>query len=162
VAVAVALVLGSYLGAADEPGAAGLLGAAGAAVLAIGLVLRRGLLVTAGIALVGAGYGVSLIGAGLDGAAGLVAGGLVLAAELAYWAIEPGAAVRLGREATGRRGAFAGALALAGGILGALLVAAGSTPLDGGSGLGLAGVAAVVLVAGVSVWLIHALRNPVE
>ena len=51
--------------------------------------------------LLGVGYGVALIGKGLDPAAGLFAGGLAAVAELAFWALEPGAAVRIGRAATG-------------------------------------------------------------
>lgn len=157
-----AFALGSYLGSSGEAGVVGLLGIAGIVVLASGLVLRRGLLVTAGLALAGAGYGVSLIGRDLDGAGGIFAAGLLLAAELAYWAIEPGAAVRLGRRATARRLAFTGLLALAGGIAGSLLVAAGSAPLEGDAAFGVAGVAAVALIAAAAVWLIHALREPVE
>ena len=51
--------------------------------------------------MLGVGYGAALIGKGLDPAAGLFPAGLVAAAELAFWAIEPGAAVPLGRAATG-------------------------------------------------------------
>jgi hypothetical protein len=162
VVVAAALALGAYLGAGDDPTEAGLIALAGAAVLAAGLVLRRGLLVTAGIALVGAGYGVALVGEGLDGAASLFAGGLVLTGELAFWAIEPGAAVKVGREATARRAAFAGVVALAGGVLGALLLAAGSSPLEGDSAFGLLGAASVLVVAATAVWLIHSLQNDVR
>jgi hypothetical protein len=162
VIVAAALALADYLAAAEQGAVAGIAAAAGASVLAAAVVLRRGTLVTVGLALVGTGYGVSLVGGGLDGAASLVAGGLILVGELAYWAIEPGAAIKIGQGATLRRGGFIVTLALGSAVLGALLLAAGSTPLEGGATLGLLGVGAVIVVAAAAVWLIHALRDPVE
>ena len=65
-----------------------------------GLVLRRGTLATIGLALLG---WVRRLACGQRArpAAVLFAGGLVAIAELAFWALEPGAAVRIGRAATG-------------------------------------------------------------
>jgi hypothetical protein len=149
------------LSAGDLPGPTGVAVAAGLAVLLGGLVLRRGTLATLGLALLGAGYGISLAGKGLDPAAPLFAGGLVATAELAFWALEPGAAVRIGRAATGRR-ALAVAAVVFGAILsGALLLAAVYEPLRGGAALGVAGIAAVAAIVAVAVVLARSLRNGV-
>ena len=91
------------LSAGDYPGPAGVAVLAGLAAIVGGLLLRRGAVVTIGLGLLGVGYGSALIGKGLDPAAGLFAAGLVAVAELAFWAIEPGAAVPLRRAATGLR-----------------------------------------------------------
>ena len=155
-------MLAAYLGAGDAPGPAGAIGLVGTAALAVGVGLRRGTPVAAGLALVGVAYGVSLVGQGLDGTASLFAGGLVLVAELAYWSIEPGAAVRVGRTATARRAAFALALAVGSSVLGGLLLAAGATPLRGDTAFGVLGVAALLLVAAIAIWLLHSLRGDAQ
>lgn len=153
------LALAARLSAADAPEVAGVAGLAGAALLAVGLVVRRGALATAGLALVGTGYGISLVGKGLDPAASLFAGGLVAVAELAYWALEPGAAVKVRRAATGRRALLSGSIALAAVLIGALLLGVAATPVEGGAALGALGVAAVAAVFAVAVGLTRSLHG---
>jgi hypothetical protein len=153
------LALAARLSAADAPKVAGVAGLAGVALLGAGLVIRKGALVTAGLALVAAGYGLSLVGKGLDPAASLFAGGLVAVAELAYWALEPGAAVRIGRRATVRRVLLSGSIALAAVLIGALLLAVVSTPVRGGTATGVFGVTALAAILVVAVGLMRSLRD---
>jgi hypothetical protein len=155
----VLLALAARLVAADAPKVAGVAGLAGAVVLALGLLIRRGALVTVGLALVGAGYGLSLVGKGLDPAASLFAGGLVAVAELAYWALEPGAAVRIGRRATARRVVLSGSIASATVLIGALLLAVVSAPVRGGAELGALGVTAIAAILAVAVGLMRSLHD---
>ena len=159
VAGAALLALAARLAAADAPKVAGVAGLAGAALLALGLLTRKGAPVTAGLALVGAGYGLSLVGKGLDPWACLFAGGLVAVAELAYWALEPGAAVRIGRAATARRAVLSGSIALAAVLIGALLLAVVSAPVRGGAALGVLGVTAIAAILAVAVGLMRSLRD---
>jgi hypothetical protein len=153
--------LAVWLSAGDYVGAAGLAVLAGIAVLAAGLVIRRGAVATPGLALLGVGYGVALIGKGLDPAAGLFAGGLVLTAELAYWALEPGAAVHIARVATARRALVVAAVALGAALTGSLLLVLVSDPVRGGASLGIAAVLAVVAIFAVAVVLARSLRSGV-
>ena len=134
-------------------------GLAGASLLAAGLVIRQGALVTVGLALAGTGYGLSLAGKGLDPAACLFAGGLLFVAELAYWALEPGAAVRIGREMTARRVLLSGTLALAAVLGGAVLLGVVFTPVHGGAALGAVGVAAIAGILAVVVGLMRSLHD---
>jgi hypothetical protein len=147
------------LSAGDLPGPTAVGVVAGLAVLIGGLVLRRGTLATIGLALLGAGYGISLAGRGLDPAAVLFAGGLVAIAELAFWALEPGAAVRIGRAATGRRALTVAAVVFGAVLSGALLLAAVSDPLRGGAALGIAGVLALLTIVAVAAVLARSLRD---
>ena len=149
------------LSAADYPGLAAVASLAGVALLAGGLVLRRGPVATVGLMLLGAGYALGLVGKGLDPAAGLFAGGLVAVAELAYWALEPGAAVRLGRAATGRRLLVVGSVVLGSTLASTLLLVAVSDPVGGGAGLGIAGIAALGTIAVVAAVLARSLRRGV-
>jgi hypothetical protein len=152
------LALASQHSGADAAEAAGGLGFAGAALLALGLAVRRGVAVTAGLALLGAGYAASLVGKGLDPAASLFAGGGLLVAELSYWALEPGAAVRIGREATVRRALLSLSLAVGAVALGTLLLGVSATPAGDGLALGALGVGALALVFVVVLALVHSLR----
>ncbi len=154
------LALAARATAVDAPEFAALLGVVGTVALLGGLVVRHGPLATCGLALVGAAYAVSLIGRSVDAGASLMAGGLILVAELAFWALEPGAAVRVGRQATARRAIFSVGLALAAVLLGALLMAVAGYGGAGGVELGIAGVAAVAVLLGVVIWLMHSLRPP--
>ena len=70
--VAALFGLAAWVSAADYPEPAGLAVLVGIALLAGGLVIRRGAVVTVGLAMLGAGYGVALVGKGLDPAAGLL------------------------------------------------------------------------------------------
>lgn len=151
--------LAARISAEDAPRLAGLLGISGAVVLAVGLLVRRSPPATLGIAMLGAAYGVSLAGKGLDPASPLFAGGLVLVAELAFWALEPGAAVRFGRAATARRFAVVSSVAIAGALLASLLLAVASTPLRGGVSVGIAGVAAIAAILALGALLARSLRD---
>ena len=131
----------------------------GLALLAGGLALRRGAVATLGLALLGVGYALGLIGKGLDPAAGLFAGGLVAVAELAFWALEPCAAVRVGRASTGRRLLVAGSVVLGSTVAGSLLLVAVEDPVRGGAGLGIAGVVALAGIAAVAAVLVRSLRS---
>jgi hypothetical protein len=142
----------------DVPRLAGYVGLAGVVCLLAGLLLRRAAPATVGLTLVGAGYGISLAGRALDPGAPLVAGAFLLVAELAYWALEPGASVRIGRRATLRRMLFSIGLATGAVVLAALLLGVASAPQGGGASLGIAGVAAIAAIVGVVFWLVHTLR----
>jgi hypothetical protein len=153
--------LAVWLSAADYPGPAALAALGGIALLAGGLVLRRGRLATAGLAVLGVGCGVALVGKGLDPAAGLFAGGLACTAELAFWALEPGAQVRVARAATGRRALVVTAVALGAALSGSVLLLLVSDPVGSGASLGIAGVLAVVAIFAVAVVLARSLRSHV-
>lgn len=142
----------------DVPRLAGYVALAGVACLLAGLLLRRAAPATVGLTLVSAGYGISLAGRALDPGAPLVAGALLLVAELAYWALEPGASVRIGRGATLRRLLFSIGLATGAVVLAALLLGVASAPQGGGASLGIAGVAAIAAIVGAVFWLVHTLR----
>ncbi|MET0937976.1 MAG: hypothetical protein ABWY51_01980 [Gaiellaceae bacterium] len=154
--------LAAWVSAADYPEPAGLAVLVGIALLAGGLVIRRGAVVTVGLAMLGVGYGVALVGKGLDPAAGLFAGGLAATAELAFWALEPGAEVRIARAATGRRALVVTTVALGATLFGSLLLAVVSDPVRGGTPLGIAGVLAVLAIFAVAVVLARSLRGGVS
>jgi len=142
----------------DVPKLAGYVALAGVGCLLAGLLLRRAAPVTAGLMLVGAGYGFSLAGKALDPGAPLVAGAFLLVTELAYWALEPGAPVRIGRRATLRRLLFSIGLATGAVVVAALLLGVAASPEGGGVSVGIAGVAAIAAIAGVVFWLVHMVR----
>lgn len=123
--------------------------------------MRRGTVVTLGLALLGVGYAAGLIDKGLDPAAGLFAAGLVAVAELAFWAIESGAAVPLGRAATGLRALLVGSVVLGSAVAGTVLVLVVADPVRGDAALGIAGVLAVLAIFGVAVVLARSLRSGV-
>ena len=130
-----------------------LLGAAGAgglALLALALVTRLPGAVPWSLALLGAEY-VALLYAGGDGRPfPVAAGGFVLVAELAYWALEPPSA-----ESAWRRAAAATAAAVAGGVAAALVASIGNEDVVGGLGVEAAGLAAAVLLVAVVLVLAH-------
>lgn len=159
---AAALAPWAYIAAERVPGPAFAVALAGAGVLAAGVAVRRGALVTAGLALVGTGYGTSVVDGDLAMSAALGGGVLVLAAELAYWAIEPGARVTVASRTAASRLGTAGALALAGAALGALLVTAALRPLAGGVVLGVAGFVALGVVAVAAIALLESFREDGE
>jgi hypothetical protein len=128
-------------------------GAAAVFLLAVGLVLGRTAAVPWAIAGLGVAYAAALEGDDLDSRVPLYAAGLLVTAELAYWALhlrhgardEPGMALR---RVVGLLVAAAAAL-----IAGTLLVAVARVPLRGGlvvEGIGLAaavGALAILLLA---------------
>jgi hypothetical protein len=127
------------------------LGIAGWALLALALAGRWPALVAWGIAGLGAEYALflRLRGETVDVRAPVVAAGLIVAAELAFRAVEPEEGRLEGRLVVRSATAVAAAAAATALIGGVLLVAAGSF----GSGLALeaAGVAAAVVAVGLVV-----------
>jgi hypothetical protein len=151
-AVAVALPLAvAPAAAADGPerlvGAAGILGVL---LLAVGLAVPWALLVPWALVALGAEYAVSLTlrGEEVDTRSPLYGAGLLLVAELAYWALElrrsarPEGDVALLRV-LGTIGAAAGAI-----VVGALVLAATAVDLGSGVVLEVVGVAGAVAVLG--------------
>ena len=142
----------SALTAARGPGVVLALGIAALALLVLGTVVGASDLVAAGIALGGGAYAfVVLVGKeGVDLRAPLVAAALVLAAELAYSALEPPfARVSLGLRAArvARLGlTVAGAAVVAGLVLAASVAELGSAALLQAVGI-LAAVASLALLA---------------
>ena len=157
--IAAGLALADGLVHARVPALAFGVGLAGAFGLGVGLVLRRPLPASVGLALVGAGYALSLAGRGVDPAVGLVAGAFLLTAELTYWALEPvygeGADARL----IVRRALIVASLALGSAMLGTLLLELAGSAVRGGAALEAAGVVAVVGALGLAVALVQALRR---
>jgi hypothetical protein len=90
-ATTIALVLSPILAAERLAGIDALAGAVAGLVLLAGIAAGAGPLVGAGLVLVGVDYGVSLVTRSGTAGYGVVpyAAGLVLAAELAYWSLEP-------------------------------------------------------------------------
>lgn len=109
--------------------------------------------------MLGTAYGLAVSGRELDAAAGLFAGGLVLAAELAFWALEPGAAVPLGRAATARRALVVAVVVLAATIGGTVLVLLVEDPVRGGAALGVAGIAGLGAILVLAAVLARSLRG---
>lgn len=103
------------------------------------------------IVLIGGGYAGSLFlgHPQLDVTAPLVAGGLVLVAELAYLALELRPALAFEPGVLLRRCVLVAAVALGGAAAGAAVLGAGALPLGGGLGWEAIGVAAAVAVAAV-------------
>jgi hypothetical protein len=127
------------------------LGAGALLCLAGGLALRRSSLLVAGFVLLGAEQAVRLTGgpAQIDQWTPLYAAGLLFAAELAWWSIEPRApAFAERRVLVGRAAVVAGCCAL-GALLAAFVVLAAGVPLDGGVALELVGVLAAAAVVAV-------------
>ena len=120
-------------------------------MLAVALVLRRAGLVAPALVLVAAGYAATLVlqdADVLDGAAPLVACGLLLVAELAYWSVELAGTGQAEGRALLRRlvalfGLAAGALGLAAGVM-----AATALPLGGGLFWDVVGVTAAAGAVG--------------
>jgi hypothetical protein len=127
------------------------LGGPGVLFLCAGLALRWSAALACGVGLVGAEQAVRL-GTGpaeIDPWTPLYAAGFLLAAELAWWSIEPRVAAWADAEvALWRLAAVAGACA-GGAVLAALVVLAAGAPLEGGVGLELVGVVAATAAVGV-------------
>ncbi|HYX88636.1 MAG TPA: hypothetical protein VE753_04655 [Gaiellaceae bacterium] len=123
-----------------------LAGLGGAALfsLGLGLVVRWSAALAFGIALLGTEQAVRLATGPnhVDPWTPVYAAGFLLAAELAWWSIEPRVQAWAQYEATlSRLGAVAGAC-VGGGVLAALVVLAAGAPLRGGLALELVGVVA--------------------
>jgi hypothetical protein len=147
--VALVAISAYPIAAADRFG--GLIAAGGAAAvtaLALGLVARFPFLVAAALAVAGAEQ-VAVLYVGADARPlPLVAGTLVVVAELAYWALErePGRGARL-------RAATVVGAAVGGGAAAALIASISNEEVTGGVGLLAGGVAAAVTAIAVVVGL---------
>ena len=93
----------------------------------------------------------------LDPFAPLYAAGLLLAAELAFWAID-GASVRGEPGTLERRLVTLAVTAVGAAVLAALLIAAASVRTGGGAALELLGLIAAAAAAGVVAWLARRAR----
>lgn len=113
------------------------------ALLALGIALRRSAVVPWPLFGLGALYAATLRG-DFDGWSLAVAVGLLLAAELAYWAIDEEALLRVERDVTLRRAAAIAAVAAA--TLAAGVVVAATAGLQLHAGLPLAAAGAVAAV----------------
>ena len=139
---AYAAVTASRLG-----GIVAIVGGLGVAVLAAALILRFLPLITAGLALLGAAYAVLFVlrGETIDVRAPLYGAALLIVAELAFASVELRAGAA--EPALAARRAATLVLVAAGAVVtGLVVLAAASTPLDGGVGLEAVGVAAAVLL----------------
>ena len=123
----------------------GLVGLIGAGVLAAALVLRLAVLIGPGVALLGIEYAAyfAVQGDAVDTRAPVYGVCFLAVAELAYGALElRGGAPEAGL--TSRRVLALALLAVGSIFLGLLVLAAASTPLEGGLGLEAVGIAAAV------------------
>lgn len=135
---------------------AGALGAVGVTLLAAAIVWRWPSLIPWAVLATGGGYLTGREGRSVvDGWAAVVGVALLLAAELAAWAIEHDARIRTERSLLVRRVATLGALGLAALFVNFLLL--GTAALSAGNGvlLAAAGVCASVLAVGVVLRLLR-------
>jgi len=127
----------------------------GGLLLLLALVRGGGMTLGWALALAGAVYIGSLeaAGAGVDGAAPLVATGLLLCGELARWSLDTRLRLRSDETLAGRRGLALAALACSGLAASALTVAVSAAPAERGLAWTALGAAAAVGAAGAGVWL---------
>ena len=131
----------------------GALGAAGCLALALTLAVRRAGPVPWALALLGTGYAVYVATSHPGLAAGSVfAGGFILAAELAFRALEP-VSIRDEPSLVVRRFGGALATALASGILGGLLLEFSNVRVARGFDVEALGVLAAVATLAAVAWL---------
>jgi hypothetical protein len=130
-------------------------GLLGAGLLAAGFVFRIPEFVPWALAPVLGEYATFLLLEGEDRFAPAFAAGLVLLAELAYWALEPRHVGRA-RSIAVRRAVTLLGLAGGSGIVAALLLGASELAPGGGLALAALGAAAAVLSVAVVVWLARA------
>jgi hypothetical protein len=122
------------------------LGGGGLLWLLIGLAARWNAPLVLGIASLGAEQAVRLTAGSsrVDPWTPAYAAGFLLAAELAWWSIEPRVAAWSDLEVPVRRALAIAGCCTGGTLLAALVVLAAGAPLHGGVGLELVGVAAAV------------------
>jgi hypothetical protein len=122
------------------------LGIAGLVWLAVGLAARWGAALAAGIAFLGAEQALALATgpSSVDPWTPLYAAGLLLAAELAWWSIEPRVPAWANPIIALRRFGIIVLMCALGAALAALVVLAAGAPLEGGVSLELVGVLAAV------------------
>jgi hypothetical protein len=142
--VAAAAVAGAPLVRSGHRQAFVVLGAAALLMLALGLLLRVGLLLVVAVALLGAEHTVRLATgpAEVDPWTPVYAAGFVLAAEFAWWSIEPRVPAWTERGLALRRLAVVAAVCAGSAALAALVVLTAGARLGGGLGIELVGVGA--------------------
>ena len=134
---------------------AGVLGAAACVTLAVALGVRRAGPVPWALALLGAGYAVYLETSHPTlGVGSVFAGGFILAAELAFRALEP-VAIKDEPSLVIRRFARALGTAVAAGVLGGLLLEFSNVPVARGFQVEALGVLAAVATLAAVAWLAH-------
>jgi hypothetical protein len=116
--------------------------------LGVGLAARWNAPLVLGLACLGAEQAVRLTDgpSRVDPWTPVYAAGFLLAAELAWWSIEPRVPAWWDLEVLIRRVLVIAALCIGGALLAALVVLAAGAPLHGGVGLELIGVTAAVAV----------------
>jgi hypothetical protein len=131
------------------------IGAAAVGVLAAGLVLRWSGALAIGVALLGAQQATRLaLGPdALDEAMPLTAGALLLAAELAWWSIEPRLPAWAQPGVAARRSVTVLFTCVAATVVSAVVVVAAGAPVGGGTLLELIGVVAAVTALAVVAWV---------
>jgi hypothetical protein len=110
------------------------------------------------LALLAGEYAWSLGGAGIDQYAPLLAGALLVIAELAYWSLELRSRTQDGERLTERRAGLIASLGIGAVALGGLVLAATSVQLGTGISADLVGVAAAVAALAVVATLARAKR----
>jgi hypothetical protein len=135
--------------------ATGAVGGVGALLLVLLLVRARAELVPWPPALLGVAYAVELVirGPHVDGAAPLVAVGLLVCGELAAWSIDERLPIAAERAVIRARAVALGALSLGSLVIAALVVALASAPAGSGLAWTVIGAGAAVAVVGLAVGL---------
>jgi hypothetical protein len=131
------------------------LGSAGGLLLVVALVRVNAELVPWPLAFLGVAYGVELVvrGSGVDGAAPLVAVGLLLCGELAAWSVDERLRISAERAVRRARAVALGALAFGSLTLAALVVALAAAPAGSGLAWTVLGAAGTVVLVGLAVRL---------
>jgi len=135
--------------------ATGALGGLGALFLVVLLVRARAELVAGPPALLGVAYGVELVvrGPRVDGAAPLVAVGLLLCGELAAWSADERLHIAAERAVIQARALALGSLALGSLVVAALVIALAAAPAGSGLAWTVVGAGSAVAVVGIAVGL---------
>jgi hypothetical protein len=123
------------------------------ALLLLFVIMRRAEDVLAwSILMLGVAYSLSLVTHrhGVDEASPLVAGGLLLAAELATWSCAERREIRVERQVLVARGTAVALLVVGGVGVSALVLALAAAPVGGGLGWTILGAAAAVGVIGLA------------
>jgi hypothetical protein len=137
--------------------AGGTIAGAGCVVLAVGVAARFALFLPWAVLLAGAGY---VLGREshhvVDGWGAIVGAGLLLAAELAWWAIDDDRRIRVERVVVVRKAAAVAALCGVSALVAFVLVGAAAVSSSAGLGLTAAGVAAAVTAVALVLRLVRA------
>jgi hypothetical protein len=135
--------------------ATGAIGGVGALLLVVLLARARAELVPWPPALLGVAYAVELVirGPHVDGAAPLVAVGLLLCGELAAWSIDERFPIAVERAVIQARAVALGALSFGSLVIAALVVALASAPAGSGLAWTVIGAGSAVAVVGLAVGL---------